>query len=89
MLSISEAARITGKARSTIQSYIKTGKISKTTDSHTGILGVDTSELIRCFGQLIATPIDHVATAQISQQTTGITTSNTTGEINKIVLLEK
>lgn len=89
IVSISEAARITGKARSTIQSYIKTGKLSKTTDSHTGVVGVDTSELIRCFGQLITTPIGHVETVQISQQTTDITTPNTSGETNKIVLLEK
>lgn len=43
IVSISEAARITGKARSTIQSYIKTGKLSKTTDSHTCVVGIDTS----------------------------------------------
>ena len=89
IVSISEAARITGKARSTIQSYIKTGKLSKTTDSHTGVLGVDTSELIRCFGQLITTPIGHVANEQISQKTTSDTTSITTGEISKITVLEK
>lgn len=85
IVSISEAARITGKARSTIQSYIKTGKMSKTTDSHTGVVGVDTSELIRCFGQLITTPIEHVANEKISQQTT----PNTTDEISKITVLEK
>lgn len=89
IVSISEAARITGKARSTIQSYIKTGKLSKTTDSHTGVLGVDTSELIRCFGQLITTPIGHVANEQISQKTTPDTTSITTGDISKITVLEK
>ncbi len=89
IVSISEAARITGKARSTIQSYIKTGKLSKTTDSHTSVVGVDTSELIRCFGQLITTPIGHVANEQISQQTTPDTTSSTTGEISKITVLEK
>jgi len=89
IVSISEAARITGKARSTIQSYIKTGKLSKTTDSHTGVLGVDTSELIRCFGQLIATPKEHVVDAQISHQTTEVTTPNPTDEIVKIAVLEK
>lgn len=85
IVSISEAAKITGKARSTIQSYIKTGKLSKTTDIHTGVVGVDTSELIRCFGKLITTPIGHVVNEQISQQTT----FDTTGEISKINILEK
>lgn len=89
IVSISEAARITGKARSTIQSYIKTGKLSKTTDSHTGLLGIDTSELIRCFGQLITTPIGHAVNEHISQQTTPNTASITTVEINQISLLEK
>ncbi|MBS7835249.1 hypothetical protein J7620_09840 [Wohlfahrtiimonas chitiniclastica] len=89
IVSISEAAKITGKARSTIQSYIKTGKLSKTTDSHTGLVGIDTSELIRCFGQLITTPIGHAANKQISQQTTPNTTSVATDEISKITVLEK
>lgn len=80
---------ITGKARSTIQSYIKTGRLSKTTDSHTGVVGVDTSELIRCFGELIVPPNEHVVNEQISHQTTGNTTLNTTDEIIKIAILEK
>lgn len=89
IVSISEAAKITGKARSTIQSYIKTGKLSKTTDSHTGVVGIDTSELIRCFGKLITTPIGHVVNEKISQQTTPNNTSITTGEISTISILEK
>lgn len=89
IVSISEAARITGKARSTIQSYIKTGKLSKTTDSHTGVAGIDTSELIRCFGQLITTPIGHAVNDHISQQTTSNTTSIVADEISKITILEK
>ncbi|ELV07200.1 Hypothetical protein F387_01983 [Wohlfahrtiimonas chitiniclastica SH04] len=89
IVSISEAARITGKARSTIQSYIKTGKLSKTTDSHTGAVGVDISELVRCFGELTTTPEEHVVNTKISHQTTGITTPNTTDEITKIAVLEK
>ena len=89
IVSISEAARITGKARSTIQSYIKTGKLSKTTDSHTGAVGIDTSVLIRYFGRLNTTPIEHVVSEQISQQTTDNSISITTGEISKINILEK
>jgi len=52
LVSISEAARLTKKARSTIQAYIKQGKLSKTTDNNTGVVGVDTSELIRVFGDI-------------------------------------
>jgi len=89
IVSISEAARITGKARSTIQSYIKTGRLSKTTDSHTGVVGVDTSELIRFFGELTTTSKEHVVNTKISHQTTDITTPNATDEIIKIAVLEK
>jgi len=85
IVSISEAARLTKKARSTIQSYIKTGKISKTTDHYTGVVGIEISELIRIFGNINiqsttdATCSENVA---ISQQTTRKTTdtiSNNTG----------
>lgn len=65
IVSISKAAKITGKARSTIQTYIKTGKLSKTTDS-VGKEGVDISELIRVFGELSTTGINDA----VSQQTT-------------------
>jgi len=80
IVSISEAARLTGKARSTIQAHIKTGKISKTTDHHTGNTGIETSELIRVFGKINiqnttdTTRSENVAT---SQQTTGNTTDTT------------
>jgi len=52
LVSISEAARLTKKARSTIQAYIKQGKLSKTTDNHTGVSGIEISELIRVFGEI-------------------------------------
>lgn len=65
IVSISKAAKITGKARSTIQTYIKAGKLSKTTDN-TGKDGLDTSELIRVFGELSTTGINNTN----SQQTT-------------------
>jgi len=52
LVSISEAARLTKKARSTIQAYIKQGKLSKTTDNNTGVVGIEISELIRVFGEL-------------------------------------
>jgi len=52
LVSISEAARLTGKARSTLHKYIKQGKLSTTTDQVTSNKSVDTSELIRVFGKI-------------------------------------
>ncbi len=49
LVSISEAARLTGKSRTTVQSYIKPGKLTKCTDSG-GTSKLDTSELLRVFG---------------------------------------
>lgn len=49
LVSISEAARLTGKSRTTVQSYIKQGKLTKCTDSGSASK-LDTSELLRVFG---------------------------------------
>ena len=49
LVSISEAARLTGKSRTTVQTYIKQGKLTKCTDS-SGASKLDTSELLRVFG---------------------------------------
>jgi len=92
IVSISEAARLTGKARSTIQAHIKTGKISKTTDHHTGNTGIETSELIRVFGKINiqnTTDTTRSENVAISQQTTGNTTehhTNTTTDQNIEIL---
>lgn len=59
-VSISEAARLTGKARSTIHKYIKQGRVSMTTDAVTGTKSIDISELIRTFGNIKTTPSDTV-----------------------------
>jgi len=59
-VSISEAARLTGKARSTIHKYIKQGRVSMTTDVITGTKSIDISELIRVFGNIKTTPSDTV-----------------------------
>ncbi|MDI2091900.1 hypothetical protein [Commensalibacter oyaizuii] len=80
IVSISEAARLTGKARSTIQTYLKAGKISKTTDHHTGNTGIEISELIRIFGNInIQNTMDTTCSENvaISQQTTRKTTDTT------------
>jgi len=78
IVSISKAAKITGKARSTIQTYIKAGKLSKTTDN-TGKEGIDISELIRVFGELSTTGIN----STVSQQTTPTDSINNI-EINQL-----
>ena len=48
---ISEAARLTGKARSTLHRHIKSGKLSKGEDDD-GMPVIDTSELQRVYGPL-------------------------------------
>ena len=50
-VSISEAARLTGKSRKTLHTYISNGKLTKVTDTN-GKPKIDTSELIRVFGEL-------------------------------------
>ena len=50
-VTVSEAARLTGKGRSTIQRHIKNGKLSVGRDGAGNPL-VDTSELMRVFGPI-------------------------------------
>ncbi|OZS71985.1 hypothetical protein CHI95_24250 [Providencia rettgeri] len=50
-VSISEAAKLTGKSRRTIQRYVATGKVSLSRSDATG-KSIDISELIRVFGDL-------------------------------------
>lgn len=73
LVSISEAARLTGKARSTLHKYIKQGKLSTTTDQITGNKSLDTSELIRVFGKISVSKTtggDSVTSDSKLQQTT-------------------
>jgi len=56
LVSITEAARLVRKSRSTLyKTYIETGKLSVGQDSATGRPVVDTSELIRVFGAIYTT----------------------------------
>lgn len=55
IVSISEAARLTGKSRKTIQRYVADGRLSLS-QHDAGNKGVDTSELIRVFGELSHLP---------------------------------
>jgi len=50
VVSISEAARLTGKSRKTIQRYVADGRLSVSQDV-AGKPAIDTSELIRVFGE--------------------------------------
>lgn len=51
VVSISEAARLAGKSRKTIQRYVADGRISMS-QHVAGSKGIDLSELVRVFGEL-------------------------------------
>ncbi|MGK5721844.1 helix-turn-helix domain-containing protein [Proteus mirabilis] len=71
-VSISEAARLTGKSRRTIQRYVATGKLSLSHNDATG-KNIDTSELIRVFGEIkkdIVTPEDTLKKVTLSHHVT-------------------
>lgn len=53
-VSVSEAARLTGKNRKTIQRAVADGKLSKSQDA-AGRVSIDVSELERVFGKLSPT----------------------------------
>ena len=57
-VSISEAARLTGKSRTTLHRLIKTGELS-TCHGERNARMLDTSELLRVFGSLVRTATVH------------------------------
>lgn len=65
--SISEAAKLTGKARSTLHRHLKDGKLSKELDADSHPV-IDTAELVRVYGSLHSQ--DSSATGSIGQQAT-------------------
>lgn len=70
-VSISEAARLTGKSRTTLHRLIKTGELSTCYGDRNARM-VDISELIRVFGTLEQRPVEQVS-GQINEQTdTGV-----------------
>ncbi|EFD9636664.1 helix-turn-helix domain-containing protein [Escherichia coli] len=70
-ISISEAARLTGKSRTTLHRLIKTGELSTCHGARNARM-VDVSELIRVFGPLEYRPSEQVA-AQFSEHSgTGV-----------------
>jgi hypothetical protein len=79
LVSISEAARLVRKSRSTLyKTYIETGKLSVGQDSATGRPVVDTSELIRVFGVLYTTHATGHATDTKTHNATHDATPNAT-----------
>lgn len=65
VVSISEAARLTGKSRKTIQRYVADGRISMS-QRDAGAKGIDISELVRVFGELSqsASALSHASLSQ-------------------------
>lgn len=70
-VSISEAARLTGKSRTTLHRLIKTGELSTCHGARNARM-VDVSELIRVFGPLENRPSEH-GIAQVAEHSdTGV-----------------
>ncbi|MBK0094310.1 helix-turn-helix domain-containing protein [Erwinia sp. S59] len=65
-VSISEAARLTGKSRTTLHRLIKTGELS-TCSGVRNTKMVDISELLRVFGE-ISKPVNEQPLEQVSEQ---------------------
>lgn len=65
IVSISKASKLTGKSRQTLYKHLHNGQVSLSIDVN-GLKGIDTSELIRAYGQL---KIDKLTTVQVD--TTG------------------
>ncbi|CAI3960783.1 hypothetical protein [Commensalibacter communis] len=61
IVSITKASKLTGKSRQTLYKHLQNGQLSLSTDVN-GSKGLDTSELIRVYGQL---KIDKLTTVQV------------------------
>lgn len=82
-VSISEAARLTGKSRKTLHTYISNGKLTKVTDIH-GKPKIDTSELIRVFGALVNQKETVPPQCEFSQKVTLDTATTNHAEIERL-----
>lgn len=74
-VSISEAARLTGKSRTTLHRLIKAGEMSTCHGARNARM-VDVSELIRVFGPLEYHPSEQVFAQVAEQSDTGISAQN-------------
>lgn len=70
IVTISEAARLTGKSRQTLHRHIMTGKLSKCNTDKDGI-GIDTSELLRVYGNIKNYNVTHIKNKQTLHRVTG------------------
>jgi hypothetical protein len=86
-VSISEAARLTGKSRNTLHRHIKSGKVSKREDKD-GNPVIDTAELIRVYGKL-KIDSDSVKQSQSDSMAQRDTPPVTDDTAMKIALLEQ
>lgn len=68
-ISISEAARLTGKSRTTLHRFIKTGELSTCSGERNAKM-LDTAELLRVFGSFSGTPTEQVGEQVIEQRVT-------------------
>jgi len=84
LVSISEAARLTGKSRRTLQRHIESGKLTKTYKN--SIPKIDTSELLRVYGEFIVTADSNMSHESISHNTAS---NDTLVSQNKIELLQQ
>lgn len=86
-VSVSEAARLAGVSRVTMQRHIKKGKVSKSEDED-GNPVVDTSELLRVYGELKTgdTPVKQSESSTLLQDEAATKSDDTA---LKIALLEQ
>ena len=88
LVSISEAARLTGKSRKTIHTYVTSGKVTKVTDIQ-GRPKIDTSELIRVFGDIRVTDSKQKSQCNFSQEVTPETVTSKVTENHQVEVLKK
>ena len=74
-VSISEAARLTGKSRTTLHRLIKTGDLSTCSGERNAKM-LDTSELLRVFGALRGLPDEQVVEQVTGQRVTASLSEN-------------
>ncbi|MBU2721864.1 MULTISPECIES: hypothetical protein [Acidithiobacillus] len=86
-VNLSEAAGLVNVARSTLYSYIRSGKLSVDKD-HLGKPQIDTSELIRVFGVLQDNDKDNKKDTEITPDTVTIQSENAALRAENEVLRE-
>lgn len=87
LVSITEAAKLTGKSRRTIQRYVATGKLSLSR-SDAAEKSIDTSELIRVFGNSLKTDTDSDTPKNVTMSR-DVATENDTPDIEKELLKQE